>query len=356
LDGSGSSFDLDIDGGVCYSVSASSGCMTIQFSSDATGTYEGFLGHWECTANACQPLDQIEVDASATPEEIVQSVVSGQTLITITDINCPNGAVGTFLAGDNTDLGLEQGLLLSSGLAAEAANPATFFASEGFGAPGDPDLDYLSEQNGNGSLSNDACVVEMDVFAATDELTFEYIFGSEEYPDFVESPFNDIFAFLVSGPGITGDPNIGNQQNVAVLPNGTFIEINSVNPSENYYYYRNNENGMSVAYDGLTSDSIGVKKSLTARIPTIPCNTYHLKFAIADRGDTVYDSGVFISEIKAGSPNMEVQYNNGIDYLVEDCVNVPEELIISIDELNGDSATYSVEIGGTATLGVDYQL
>ncbi|MAT53992.1 MAG: hypothetical protein CMN32_05885 [Saprospirales bacterium] len=356
LDGSGSSFDLDIDGGVCYSVSASSGCMTIQFSSDATGTYEGFLGHWECTANACQPLDQIEVDASATPEEIVQSVVSGQTLITITDINCPNGAVGTFLAGDNTDLGLEQGLLLSSGLAAEAANPATFFASQGFGAPGDPDLDYLSEQNGNGSLSNDACVVEMDVFAATDELTFEYIFGSEEYPNFVESPFNDIFAFLVSGPGITGDPNIGNQQNVAVLPNGTFIEINSVNPSENYYYYRNNENGMSVAYGGLTSDSIGIKKSLTARIPTIPCNTYHLKFAIADRSDDIYDSGVFISEIKAGSPNMEVQYNNGIDYLVEDCVNVPEELIISIDELNGDSATYSVEIGGTATLGVDYQL
>lgn len=353
---SGSGFSNPINGGVCYSVSASSGCLTILFTSDAMATYEGFLGHWECTANACQPLDLIDVDASASPQDIVESVVSGQTLITITDINCPDGATGTFQAGDNTDLGLEQGLLLSTGLASEAANPGTFFASEGHNAPGDDDLDYLSLQNGNGSLSNDACVVEMDVFAATDELTFEYIFGSEEYPEFVETSFNDIFAFLVSGPGITGDPNIGNQQNVAVLPNGTFIEINSVNPSENYYYYRNNENGMSVAYDGLTSDSIGVKKSLTARIPTIPCNTYHLKFAIADRGDTVYDSGVFISKIQGGSPNMSVQYNNGIEYLVEECVNVPEDLVISIDQLTGDSATYTVEIGGTATLGVDYLL
>ena len=353
---SGSGFSNSINGGVCYSVSASSGCLTVEFTSDATATYEGFLGHWECSANACQPQELIEVDASATPEEIIQSVVSGQTLITLTDINCPNGAAGTFLAGDNTDLGLQQGLLLSTGLAEEAANIGTFFASEGHGAPGDSDLDYLSQQAGNGSMSNDACVVEMDVFAATDELTFEYIFGSEEYPEFVETSFNDIFAFLVSGPGITGDPNIANQQNVATLPNGTFIEINSVNPSENYYYYRNNENGMSVAYDGLTSDSIGVKKSLTARIPTIPCNTYHLKLAIADRGDSIYDSGVFISEIKAGSPSMEVHYNNGVDYLVEECVTVPEELVISIDQLNGDSATYTIQIGGSATLGVDYLL
>lgn len=345
-----------INGGVCYAVSASSGCMTIAFSSDQNGTYEGFLGHWECTSEACETPTLIEVDASATPEQIVQSVVGGQTLITITDINCQDGAAGIFHAGDNTDLGLSQGLLLSTGLASEAANPGTFFASEGLGSPGDPDLDYLSEQSGNGSLSNDACIVEMDVFAATDELTFEYIFGSEEYPEYVESSFNDIFAFLVSGPGIVGDPNIGNQQNVAVLPNGTFIEINSVNGSENYYYYRNNENGLSVAYDGLTSDSMGVKKSLTASIPTIPCNTYHLKFAIADRGDSVFDSGVFISEIKAGSPNMEVKFNNGIDYLVEDCVNLPEELLIYIEKLSGDSATYTVEIGGTATLGVDYQL
>ena len=49
-------------------------------------------------------------------------------------------------------------------------------------------------------------------FAATDEINFEYVFGSEEYPNFVGTGFNDIFAFLVSGPGIPGDPAINNQE------------------------------------------------------------------------------------------------------------------------------------------------
>ena len=43
-------------------------------------------------------------------------------------------------------------------------------------------------------------------------------------------------------------------------------------------------------------------KSLTASIPVIPCTTYHLKFAIADRGDTALDSGVYIGELKGDVP------------------------------------------------------
>lgn len=119
---------------------------------------------------------------------------------------------------------------------------------------------------------------------------------------------------------------------------------------------RDNQNGPSVAYDGLTSDSIGVKKSLTARIATIPCNTYHLKFAIANRGDTAFDSGVFISEIKGGSPNLGVNYNSGIQYLVEECVNIPDEVVISLNAPADQPTTYDIVLSGTATQGVDYTL
>ncbi len=343
-------------GGVAYSVSASSGCMTIQFVSDGTATYEGFLGTWECTIDACQPNQLISINANATPQEIIQNVVSGQTVINVTNINCAQGSVGTFTAADNTDLGLDKGLLLTSGSASQAANPGNFFASQGNGFPGDSDLDYLSTINGNSSLSQDACVVEMEVFAATDEITFEYVFGSEEYPEFVNTSFNDIFAFLVSGPGITGDPNINNQENIAVLPNGTFIQINSVNDGSNWQYYRDNSQGQSVAYDGLTSDYQGVKKSLTAKISTIPCNTYKLKFAIADRGDSSYDSGVFISEIKGGAPELGINYNSGIHYLVEECTAIPDEVTISLNAPIESPATYTIVIEGTAELGVDYTI
>ncbi len=343
-------------GGVCYSVSAQSGCLTVQFTSNGATVFEGFQGSWECTAEECQPSEEITVETGSSPADIVQSVVTGQTSITITNIDCANSALATFQAGPNSDLGLEKGILLTSGSANGASNPGTFFTSAPTGTPGDADLDYLSTISGNNSLSNDACIVEMDVFASTDEITFEYIFGSEEYPEWVGTSFNDIFAFLVSGPGITGDPNIANQENIATLPDGTFIQINSVNDALNWQYYRDNQDGLSVAYDGLTSDSIGVKKSLTARIATIPCNTYHLKFAIADRGDTAFDSGVFISDIKGGSPNLGVNYNSGIQYLVEECVNIPDEIVIGLNAPVDQPTTFDIVISGTATLGTDYLL
>ncbi len=352
-------------GGVCYSVAAQSGCLTIVFNSDATTSFEGFLGQWECTTEACQPNQPISVQTDATPQEIVESIVGGQTTITITNIDCEGGQMATFQAGPNSDLGLEKGMLLTSGSAANVANPGTFFTSEDLGLDGDSDLDYLSQLAGDPLFSVDACIVELDVFAATDEINFEYVFGSEEYPEYVNSVYNDIFAFLVSGPGITGDPNIGNQENIATLPSGDFIQINSVNYTSNWAYYRDNQNGQSIAYDGLTSDSLGIKKSLTARIETIPCNTYHLKLAIADRSpdfgdpatfDRVFDSGVFISDIKGGSPNLSVTYNSGIQYLVESCVTMPDVINISLSKELENPVTYEVVLSGTATHGVDYSL
>jgi gliding motility-associated-like protein len=342
-------------GGVCLSVQATSGCMTVQFISDGFTEFEGFAAEWFCSATPCDPIDQVTVDDDITDQDIIDNVSTPQTLVTIDTIICANGAYGTFAAGDNSELGLEQGLLLTSGSVFNALGPNIQTGiTQINNASGDSDLDYLSA---GGSLSNDACVVELDVFVATDELVFEYVFGSDEYPEFTNSSFNDIFAFLISGPGITGDPNIANQENIAVLPDGlTPVEINSVNDIVNWEYYRNNGSGTSLEYDGLTSDFLGVKKSLTARSAVIPCNTYHLKLAIADRGDFSFDSGVFISEIKGGTPNLSVNFASGIDYLIEDCSGAGDELVISINNPLPDSQKYDVTLGGTAILGTDYDL
>ena len=356
----GSQFGGNGGGGVCYAVQASSGCLTVQFISDGSNTFEGFAGAWQCTAAACDPPTTIAVTPDITEADIIDFISTPQTIATITDINCPQRAYGLFDGGDETDLGLGRGLLLTTGDVNWAPGPNDDAGGGNFNAnnsaPGDPDLDYLSSL-GDGQESNDACIIELDVFASTNELTFEYIFGSEEYPEFVNQ-FNDIFAFLISGPGITGDPNIGNQLNIAVLPDGnnTLVEINSVNNVVNWQYYRNNAGGLSTEYDGLTSDLLGVKKSLTARAQVTPCNTYHLKLAIADRGDFVWDSGVFISELRGGAPDVAVRFNSGIEYLIEDCTNAPDEVVIRLNNALEDTVTYKVVIGGTATLGIDYLL
>ena len=316
-------------GGTCLTVQASSGCLTIQFTSDATSTLEGFAGEWQCSAVPCVPFDQISVDQNVTEQDIIDNVSTPQTIVTVDTIICENGAYGTFEAGDDTDLGLEKGLILTTGSIVNAVGPNTSNSTTtSWLGDGDDDLDYLSNVFGDGTESNDACIVELDVFVATDQLTFEYVFGSEEYPEFVNSTFNDIFAFLISGPGIPGDVNIANQENIAIIPGtNTPVQINSLNNLQNWEYYRNNEQGISIEYDGLTSDYLAVKKSLTASRNVTPCNTYHLKLAIADRGDWSYDSGVFISEIKGGTPSLSINFASGVDYFVEDCTGPNDELV-----------------------------
>jgi len=144
----------------------------------------------------------------------------------------------------------------------------------------------------NGKKTFDACVLEMDIVPTADTLSFNYVFGSEEYDEFVGTDFNDVFAFFISGEGISGEKNL------AVIP-GTDIPVsvntinngpsnsmgrNSSNPS---YYVSNVSGHIAIEYDGLT-------KLMQIRQPVKPYQTYHIKLAIADASDNSYDSGVLI--------------------------------------------------------------
>lgn len=367
LDGNGfSQQDIAGGGGVCFRVQATSGCLTVVFESDASVQQSGWKGTWQCNSDPCVQAQVLTVDTlNITADSIVAALSTGGAVVTVTDILCDKTQYGTFkFATDNNDLNMERGLLLTSGLAKNAEGPNIFGGIgtiiEPFDDAGDADLNYLSNLLGSGSESKDACIIELDVFAATNEVVFEYVFGSEEYPEFVFSDggFNDIFAFLVSGPGIAGDPNLTNSAlNIAVLPNGfTPTQIDSVNNQVNWQYYRNNQLGQSIEYDGLTSDYLGVKKSLTARVPVIPCNTYHLKLAVADRGDESFDSGVFVSEIKAGSPSIAVQFATGLDYFIENCTGMDDTLFITLSNPPTVATIFNITLGGSATLGLDYLL
>ncbi len=343
-------------GGVCLTVQADS-CLTIQFISDGSTTAEGFEANWNCSVTECETLDALTVDTGAENETIEDAISTSTAIVVVDTVICDSGAYGTFSMGDDTNLGLGKGLLLTSGSPDNAIGPNNSgSAGTNNGASGDDDLDVLSELFGNNNSSQDACVVEVDVTVFADKLEFEYIFGSEEYPEFVNSNFNDIFALLISGPGIDGIVDLNNQENMAVIPGSTTpIQINSVNNLQNWEYYRDNNNGVSVEYDGLTSGFLGDKKSLTASAVVMPCSTYHLKFAIADRGDGSFDSGVFISEIRSGTPEIQTQFVSGLDYFVEKCLAASNDtVIIELDEALPEETSYTITIGGTATEPDDY--
>jgi gliding motility-associated-like protein len=349
------------EGGVCFRTFATSGCLTVVFESDSTAQREGFTASWNCAPAECDMAQPIQVDEDVTTAQLGEAIRGPGTVISNVTLTCPDGQYGVFL-GDGSDLGLPTGVLLTTGSAVGAIGPNS---GPGLGlqqsvpqGPGDLDLDALGALLGDVTESFDACVLELDVVVDTDELIFDYAFGSDEYPEFVENQVNDIFAFFISGPGIDGVVELGGQENIAVLDNNqnTVVQIDSINNSSNNQYYRNNLLGQSVEYDGLTSGFRGDPKTLRARADVIACETYHLKLAIADRGDPRYDSGVFIAGLCGGLPSVDITMTSGIDYLVEDCMNVEDSIRISFNNIKDIPQVYELQTGGSAVRGEDYDL
>lgn len=304
---------------------------------------------------------QLSVDATPTAEELAASLVGSGVTISDVTLDCPDGAFGFFECVD-CNVGISSGIVLTSGDVTVAEGPNTGTGDTGaWGAPGDADLSEVS-----GFETHDACVLEFDVTVTSDSLIFNYVFGSEEYTTYVNSSVNDAFGLFISGPGITG------LENLALIPTTTTgISINTVNPLEYSEYYVDNgvgcipsgtscsegilgtpytDDDFYIGYDGFTT-------VLTAKANTIPCETYHLKLGIADAGDDILDSGVFIEAGSLSSPGVVISYETNLEFegytnIIEGCVDGA----LTVDLSFSPTDTFSVLLtaAGTATAGVDY--
>ncbi|WP_051929417.1 choice-of-anchor L domain-containing protein [Flavobacterium sp. 83] len=264
-----------------------------------------FLILVNCAVNAQLVID----NTTQTPLQLVQNVVVGQGINasnikfngSAVSANSLSDQVGLFTNGTTTNIGIDKGIILSTGNSAIAVGPndrdlATLPTSNPF--VGDNDLKILS----NNQLIKNVAILEFDFVPVGNKLSFNFVFASEEYPEFVNDSYNDNFGFFLSGPGITG-PFSGGAKNIALIPSTVLpVSINNLNngnsntgPCEYCAYYVNNEGGSTIQYDGFT-------KVLAANANVICGETYHIKLAIANVGDNNYDSAVFIEGASFSSP------------------------------------------------------
>lgn len=251
---------------------------------------------------------QFDIAQGMTPAQYVNDVLLGEgvtaTNVQFTGLNVQLG----YLTGA-TGFPVESGLVLSSG---NATNPETCAADGGLGGvSGEPDLLTVANsvppligQAFSVSSVNDVCILEFDFQPAGDFVSFNYVFGSDEYLAWVNSAYNDIFAFFLSGPGIAGpyaspagfpDGAI----NIAQVPESDPelpVTISSVNNVTNPEYYIDNP--------GATEPPCinGYTESFTAQYPVSCGLTYHIKLAIADGSDDWLESIVVLEEGSFGSP------------------------------------------------------
>ena len=189
------------------------------------------------------------------------------------------------------------GILLSTGSVFNALGPNRLSKmSSDLNRKGDRALQYIGK-----GPTFDAAMLEFDFMPQLDFVSFNFIFASEEYTEYVGSQFNDVFAFYITGPGLAGT------RNLAVIPgSGTPITVNSVNHIFNKQNYIDNDQfgkrGQVLAgkaseldqYLYQTFEFDGMTTLLRAETPVIPGEVYHIRICIADVGDHIYDSAVFL--------------------------------------------------------------
>ena len=120
---------------------------------------------------------------------------------------------------------MDEGIINCTGTASNIAQNGSSFMSNSLGGLGVTELDSIVSPY----TTNDGAVLEFDFIPLDTLLTFYYIFGSEEYPEFVCSSFNDVFAFLISGINPSGGMYV--DKNIALVPGTDLpVAINTINP------------------------------------------------------------------------------------------------------------------------------
>lgn len=297
----------------------------------------------------------IIIDPNPTPTQLVQNTLIGPGLVTSNITFSGNLQQIGFFDENGSNLGLDSGVVMSSGYVANITPPNN--PSTTIGGPGDADLlataQSVTSNPSSGSITstNDAAVLEFDFVPTGDVVVFNFVFGSEEYLTYVNTSFNDVFGFYITGPNPNGPDYNGD--NLAIVPNTNEpITISTIHPGLNGQYYIDNPSNSGISYNGYTIP-------IEIRFDVICDSTYHFKFAVADCQDGILDTGVFLDggSFQAIPVDLTLETNigeYGDSVIVEGC-GVEADFIFSRPSCqSSDSLWVNVDITGTATNGLDY--
>jgi len=207
---------------------------------------------------------------------------------------------GTIHIVDPAVVSFNDGVIMSSGNIADVVGPnKSESTTTDVSGPGDPTLDALIQNTQTVvPATYDAASLEFDFVPTANHVYFTYVFGSDEYLEWVNL-YNDVFGFFVNG------------QNCATTPTGQPVSIDTINSTVNSGLYRDNSfanppaNPINIEPDGLSVEMI-------CSAPVIAGQVNHMKLAIADTSDHILDSVVMLKAQSLSVVPPE-SCNNGVD-------------------------------------------
>ncbi|MFT4678763.1 MAG: hypothetical protein ACI84C_002588 [Flavobacteriales bacterium] len=303
---------------------------------------------------------QLVIEPNGEPEALIQEFLLGSGVV-IDNISFSGDwlQLGQFDGAEDI-VGMESGLILST-----AGVLGSMTGGEmpiGNAIDGDDDLMILANTVpaliGQGFYIYevfDVASLEFDFIPLGDSLAFNFVFGSDEYMEWVNTNYNDVFGFFISGPGITGPyqapedfPN--GAANIAFIPESDPqlpITVSSVNAGINSDYYNDNQNNVDIFIDGYTDVITASANGLTVG------ETYHMRLAIADGSDNAFESIVML-EAGTFSSYLTVEPGSPGDFDGDGDLDVGDLLILigeigctgedCVGDLNGDGIVNVLDI------------
>ncbi|MEM1237204.1 MAG: Hint domain-containing protein [Pseudomonadota bacterium] len=185
-------------------------------------------------------------------------------------------------SGDNF-LPNSSGVILSTGRASDFTNSTGDANQSNFTGTDSPGTGTVQDFNDvAGQTTFDAAYLDVDFTTENDLMTMQFIFASDEFPEFTSSIYNDVLAVWVNGVFVP--LSIGNGD----------TSINQINEDTTQNLYTDNaDSAFNTEMDGFT-----VTMSLTFPVtpttdPSDPqVNT--VRIGVADASDSVYDTNVII--------------------------------------------------------------
>lgn len=200
-----------------------------------------------------------------------------------------------------TNFPFDAGIILMSGKAKDAGNKpitGTLEATNGGGSDAD-----LVVATGTTNTLYDAVSVEFDFIPYTREVTFRYLFASEEYSGTYYCSYDDAFALLLKKQG---DPNY---INLAVLPNDAGpVAVTNIHGANDNCQAVNEQYFAGLNTANIETNFNGRTVPLKAVANVTPGETYHFKMVISDARDYSFDSAVFL---EAGSFDIGLKVVDG---------------------------------------------
>jgi uncharacterized repeat protein (TIGR01451 family) len=265
---------------------------------------------------------------TTTTAAVLQTALQGNN-VTISNVTVSQGTitgqVGTFagglIGGAGPVIGIDSGIVMVTGTATTALGPNNNSSRTTGGESGPKDLDLATVDSGG---QFDTASLSFNVVPSGNFMALDFVFGSDEYNEFVCTIFNDAMGIFVSGPGIAGTANIAR-----LSTNLSPISINQINRGikgaastgtavapctlTNGAFYVKNIGDLTAESIGTPNSALGTATSnaftnlqydgfttpLSAQLKVTPGSTYTVKVVIADIGDGSWDSGLFIDGIRS---------------------------------------------------------